>query len=90
MISNKYIYSLPLLNLHGNLPVRSVYAVARSFQLITVYAISLVLVVGVGDSGKLFALSSAYRTSSNDLPGCFLSFSSLKCFNIVSIFLSFF
>ena len=65
--------------------MRSVYAVDRSFQLITIYATLLVLVFGVGKSGKLSALSLAYSTSSNDRPGFFLSFSSLKFFNFASI-----
>ena len=66
--------------------MRSVYATARSFRFITMYATSLVLVFGVGEIWKLSALSSAYKKSSNNWPGFFLIFSELKCFNMESKF----
>ena len=77
MISNKYILVATARF--------TLYTVDRLFRLITIYTTLLVLVFGVGESGKLSALSSACRTSSNDWPRFFLSFSSLKCLNIASI-----
>ena len=56
-------YSLPLLNLRGDIPIKSLYAVHSSSLIMTMYATSLVLLLGVDETGKLSSLRYYWRMS---------------------------
>ena len=71
-------YLFLLLDLHGKLPVKSVYAVHSSSLSMIMYATSLVFVFGVDDLGKQSSSISAHNKSSNDCPGAFFAFNLLK------------